>query len=134
MQIAVLIIICVIVTVVSSVFKKGPSRQAQGRVNRPEEPEKDAFDSIHGDRGRVTPPTPITSYAPTRHTVTPSTRTGHAHMETSMSMSENMVCPPVGRVEVVTVPLQTYSMLDLNEAAKAIVFGEVLAKPKALRR
>jgi hypothetical protein len=72
-----------------------------------------------------------------RHTLEASSITGHAHTEAGMSGVQE-ACPPAQRV---TVSRKTSSkagiaalMTDKDTLRQAVLYSEILGKPKALRR
>ncbi len=72
-----------------------------------------------------------------RHTLEASSTTGHAHTESSMSGVQES-CPPAQRV---TISRKTSSksgiaalMADKDALRQAVLYSEILGKPKALRR
>ncbi len=72
-----------------------------------------------------------------RHVVEPSTRSGHAHMETSMTGIEDCDEARASENNVIVIG-QIGTELPHFDSKAAIVYGiicsEILAKPKALRR
>jgi len=73
-----------------------------------------------------------------RHTLEASAVTGHAHTEYGMSGPPE-VCPPPSQVvnapQAAAVNIGPAALMaDHNALAQAIIFSEILGKPKALRR
>ena len=78
-----------------------------------------------------------------RHVVVPSFESGHAHQETSLTGI--LQCPASGTLKIVPsahsdaegTPTDTQTVLSLplnaDEATKAIIYSEILGRPKARR-
>ncbi|OQB24977.1 MAG: hypothetical protein BWY11_00743 [Firmicutes bacterium ADurb.Bin182] len=83
----------------------------------------------------ASPSTLQSTYKSALHTVKASSAGGHAHQETSMTSF--VECPP-GSEPVQTPPAVDISGYRLsfakNSIVQAILFSEILGKPKALRR
>lgn len=77
-----------------------------------------------------------------RHTLEASSLTGHAHTESSMGGAPEH-CPPQTVRVAASVPVHTSPAIpaalarlstDHNAVMQAILYGEILGKPKAMRR
>ena len=73
-----------------------------------------------------------------RHTLEASSITGHAHTENGMSGPPE-ACPPVAQLvktpQLAAVKIGPAALMDDHNAlAQAVIFSEIIGKPKALRR
>ncbi|MDD3401233.1 MAG: hypothetical protein PHT58_06370 [Eubacteriales bacterium] len=123
------LVILIIVAVVASISKGAVKANTHAR-REPVAPERQTVNPTFRNDREFT--VPQASYAPTVHPASFTYPT-----ETPSSVTQKKTTPPRTQIvhsEVVAAKPKLQSSLNLSDAARAIVVGDILGKPKALRR
>jgi len=121
------------------VWQEYPAKKPAAPVSEEGSHSREGTTSMPRQRAVQTVEVRVETHVGRRHVLEASSVTGHAHTESSISGSKG-ACPPVAapvlretrqsEPQTAAVKLQ----FDQNNLASGLLYGEILGKPKALRR